>query len=42
MSEKVNGKVAKVFFYSDIHLRSSVNLFCLVFLFASLQGQVDK
>ena len=28
--------------YSDIHSRSSVGLFRGVFLFASLQGQVDK
>ena len=43
MSEEVNGKVAEVFFcYSDVHLRSGVIFFCVVFLFASLQGQVDK
>ena len=37
MSEEVNGKVAEVFF-----LRSGVIFFYMVFLFASLQGQVDK
>ena len=41
MSEKVTGKVAEVFavVVADVHLRSSVALFQVVFLFAPLQGQ---
>ena len=44
MSEKVTGTVAEVFavVVADVHLRSSVALFQVVFLFAPLQRQVAK
>ena len=44
MSEKGNAKIAKVFFflYSDFHSRSSVDLFFVLFLFASLQRKGKK